>query len=115
MALKSILLKNLGCSEVIDTASLGEAVERLSESQNVSMALFDLAMPGMESAASLRAVRECFPSTQVAVVSASRRRTDILLALEAGAHGYIPKSLGVTELARAIQTIRGRLRAALDR
>lgn len=70
------------------------------------MAIFDLAMPGMENAGSLRVVRECFPWTRVAVVSASKRRSDILQALEAGVHGYVPKGLGVTELARALQMIR---------
>lgn len=105
MALRSILTKQLGFSEVIETASYDEAVERLSEGQGVAIALFDLAMPGMEGAASLRAIRECFPDTQAAMVSASTRRTDVLLALEAGAHGYVPKSLGVAELARALQAI----------
>ena len=105
IALRTILLNKLGFTDVIETASLDEAVERLSEANDVSLAIFDLAMPGMESAASLRAVRECFPATQVAVVSASKRRADILLALEAGAHGYVPKGLGVAELSRALQTI----------
>jgi len=30
----------------------------------------------------------------------------VLLALEAGAHGYVPKSLGAAELAQALQAIR---------
>jgi DNA-binding NarL/FixJ family response regulator len=105
MALRSILTTQLGFSTVIETASYDEAVERLSEAEDVGLALFDLAMPGMESAASLRAVRECFPGIQAAVVSASTRRADVLLALEAGAHGYVPKSLGVAELARALRAI----------
>jgi len=106
MALRTILIKTLGDVEVLETSSLDEAVERLSDTDNVSLALFDLAMPGMESAASLRAVRECFPEIRIAVVSGSKRRTDILLALEAGAHGYIPKGLGVTDLASAIAIVR---------
>jgi DNA-binding NarL/FixJ family response regulator len=106
MALRTILLRTVEGAEVIETASLDEALERLAETGNVTLALFDLNMPGMESAASLRAVRECFPDVQVAVVSASRRRDDMLLALEAGAHGYIPKSLGVAELATAIKVVR---------
>ncbi len=105
IALRTILSK-LGFTDVIETSSLDEAVERLSETDNVSLALFDLAMPGMESAASLRAVRECFPEIRIAVVSGSKRRTDILLALEAGAHGYIPKGLGVTDLASAVAIVR---------
>jgi DNA-binding NarL/FixJ family response regulator len=106
MALSAILRQKLGGAEIIEAGSLDEAIEQLSERGNVALALFDLAMPGMESAASLRAVRECFPSTQVAVVSASTRRSDVLLALEAGAHGYVPKSLGAAELAQALQAIR---------
>ena len=106
MALRGILLNQLGCSHVIEAGSLDEAVEQLSEKGPVTLAIFDLAMPGMENAGSLRVVRECFPWTRVALVSASRRRSDILQALEAGVHGYVPKGLGVTELARALQMIR---------
>jgi DNA-binding NarL/FixJ family response regulator len=106
VALSNILRQKLGGAEIIETGSLDEAIEQLSETQNVALALFDLAMPGMESAASLRAVRQCFPNTQVAVVSASTRRSDVLLALEAGAHGYIPKGLGIAELSRALESIR---------
>ncbi|HEX2136828.1 MAG TPA: response regulator transcription factor [Microvirga sp.] len=107
VALSTILTKQLGFSKVIETASLDEALDRLAEPSKVSVALFDLAMPGVQSPANLRAVRECFPSTIVAVVSGSSRRRDILLALEAGVHGYIPKSLGITELANALRTILG--------
>jgi DNA-binding NarL/FixJ family response regulator len=106
MALSAILRQKLGGAEIIEAGSLDEAIEQLAETRHVALALFDLAMPGMGSAASLRAVRQCFPSTQVAVVSASTRRSDVLLALEAGAHGYVPKSLGAAELAQALQVIR---------
>jgi DNA-binding NarL/FixJ family response regulator len=105
MAISSVLLNKLGFSHVIEAASLDEAIERLSEGGSVALASFDLAMPGMESAASLRAVRECFPDTKVVMVSASQRRHDVLLALEAGAHGYIPKRLGIVDLASALQVV----------
>jgi len=105
MALSAILTERLGFSEVVQTASLDEAIEKLSARANVSLALFDLAMPGMESPANLRAVRDCFEKLRVAVVSGSKRRQDILAALEAGVHGYVPKGLGVVELAHALQQI----------
>ncbi len=105
MALSSILTSKLGFSEVIQTSSLDEAVDKLSSRPDVSLALFDLAMPGMQSPASLRAVRDCFATLRIAVVSASKSRADILAALEAGVHGYVPKSLGVVELAHALQQI----------
>lgn len=105
LALKSILVGTLGFSHVIETGSLDEALERLAEQDGISLALFDLSMPGMESAASLSAVRECFPATRVAVVSGSQRRRDVLLALEAGVHGYVHKGVGAPDLACAIRTI----------
>src|SRR4028118_2095514 len=105
MALRGVLMKKLGFSHVVEATTLDEAIEQLSEDRAISFAVFDLAMPGMETAASLRAVRECYPATQVVMVSASKRRQDILLALEAGAHGYVPKGLGVGELSHALKTV----------
>lgn len=105
IAIRSVLKDRLGVAEVIETASLDEALERLSEQPDIAVALFDLAMPGMESPASLGAVRELFPRARVVVVSASQRRRDVLMALEAGVHGYVPKGLGVDDLAKALELV----------
>ena len=105
MALATILTSKLKFAEVVQAASLDEGVEKLSARNDVSLALFDLAMPGMESPANLRAVRDCFEALRVAVVSSSKNRQDILSALEAGVHGYVPKGLGVADLAHALQLI----------
>jgi DNA-binding NarL/FixJ family response regulator len=105
MALATILTSKLKFTEVVQAASLDEGVEKLSARNDVSLALFDLAMPGMESPANLRAVRDCFETLRVAVVSSSKNRQDILSALEAGVHGYVPKGLGVADLAHALQLI----------
>ena len=105
LALRTLLVTRLDFGQVIETASLDDAVERLSDRSDICLALFDLAMPGMETAASLRAVRECFKDLRIAVVSSSQRRRDVLLALESGVHGYVPKSLGLSELAAALSQI----------
>jgi DNA-binding NarL/FixJ family response regulator len=105
MALASVLSTELGFQQVIETGSLDEALDRLGQGADVGIALFDLAMPGMESAGSLLAVRECFPDLRVAVVSSSNRRCDILLALSAGVHGYVPKMLGLKEITSALHQI----------
>jgi DNA-binding NarL/FixJ family response regulator len=105
MALRTLLTANLEFREVIETSSLDDALRALDERIGISLALFDLDMPGMRSAASLRAVRECFPDMRIAVVSASGKRRDMLAALEAGVHGYVPKSLGAGELSRALRLI----------
>jgi DNA-binding NarL/FixJ family response regulator len=104
-ALSAILTKQLGFAKVFEAASLDEALEQLGTQEGISAAFFDLSMPGVQSPANLKAVRECFPDTRMAVVSASKRRQDILLALEAGAHGYVPKGLGIKDLTGALRTI----------
>jgi DNA-binding NarL/FixJ family response regulator len=105
MAMSAILTKQLGFSQIIEVGSLDEAIECLDQNSDVSVALFDLSMPGMTTLTNLRMVRENFPNARVAVVSGSKSRRDILLSLEAGVHGYVPKSLSVAELTGALQTV----------
>lgn len=107
IALRSVLMDRLGIAEVIECASLDEALDALGQSGAIEMALFDLAMPGMESSASLAAVRELFPHIKVVVVSSSRRRQDILTALEVGVHGYIPKGYRIDDLSTALRSVVG--------
>lgn len=105
IALGKILTERLGCVEIIEAASFDDALERLAEHPGVSVALFDLAMPGMSSPVNLRVIRETFPQTLVVMVSGSIARGDIIAALQAGAHGYVPKSLGVAGIVAALQAI----------
>ena len=106
LALTALLQGPLGFARVIESASLDEAFDRLANSsENISMALFDLRMPGMESPANLGAVRECYPGLRLVVISASQQRKDVLTSLDIGAHGYIPKSFGPNELVRALQIV----------
>jgi len=105
MGLALTLKDRLGFDEVAEAASLDEALERLGETEGVALALFDLSMPGMQSAASLAAVRECYPDLPIAVVSGSESRSDVLDALAAGVNGFVPKSLVDNDLVAALGTI----------
>jgi DNA-binding NarL/FixJ family response regulator len=106
LILASLLRGPLGFSTVVEAGSLDEALERLSEiSDKVGLALFDLAMPGMEGPGTLAAVRKYYPDVRAAVVSASRSRQDVLMSLETGVHGYIPKGFGPLELVRALKVV----------
>ncbi|GJD55378.1 LuxR C-terminal-related transcriptional regulator [Methylobacterium dankookense] len=105
MAIAVLLKRHLGFAEVIETGSLDAALADLAVRPEADLALFDLRMPGMAGAFSLTAVRECFPTLRTAIVSASRDRNDILLALAAGSHGYIPKASGAAEMVQALHTV----------
>lgn len=103
--LSSLLKRDCGFSSVIEAGSLDAAMQVLGENPAITFASFDLAMPGVENALSLRSVREVFPHVRVAVVSGSGGRDDIFLALQAGLHGYVPKTLGVADIVLAFQKI----------
>jgi DNA-binding NarL/FixJ family response regulator len=105
LAISGLLTHKLGYSEVVEVSSFGEAREYFSEHSQISIALLNLSTPGMGGTAGLRALREGFPETKIAVTSASRSRRNILAALESGVHGYLPKNLGIPELAAALRFI----------
>lgn len=105
IALSSILKRQLGFNEVIETSDFDEAVERLEGNKQVELALFDLNMPGMDNWVNLQTVRTSCPDLRVAVVSASQNRRDIFSALKVGLHGYVYKGLGLPEMEKALRQI----------
>src|ERR687889_163623 len=105
LALETILRGKLGFLAIHHVTTLDEAFDCLIKQPEISFSLFELNLPGVSGATSLTAVRDCFPSVKVAVVSSSDRRQDILTTLDAGAHGYVPKNSGPAELAAALKLI----------
>lgn len=105
MAMGGILESHFSCSQCIEVDSLDAALERLGERPDIALALFDLSAPGVRTPSNLRTVRECFPQTRVAVVSASNNRRNILLALEAGVHGYLLKTMDAPDMTAALKII----------
>lgn len=105
VAIRSVLKERNRFSDVIETSSFDEAVDVLGSVGPVEIGLFDLNMVGMRNWLDLSAARAEFPAMRLVVVSASRKREDILKALQIGAHGYIHKGLGVGELSRALELI----------
>ncbi|NYS26730.1 response regulator transcription factor [Rhodobacteraceae bacterium 2376] len=105
LALRVVLTEKLHIPEVLETGSLDDAIEAMSINEAVRFAFFDLNMEGLDTFSGIRATREAFPYVRVAVVSASRDRWDVLRALDAGAHGFVPKGDGVKQMEEAINLI----------
>jgi DNA-binding NarL/FixJ family response regulator len=105
LALESILRGKLGFSVIHQVTTLDEAFDCLIKQPEISLSLFELNLPGVSGATSLTAVRDCFPHLQVAVVSTTVQRRDILTTLDAGVHGYVPKNASPAELAAALKLI----------
>jgi DNA-binding NarL/FixJ family response regulator len=103
--LKQLLIDAVNVGEVREAETLDQAIDILTNEGAGDLVLVDMRMPGMSGAEALSALRDGFPEAKVAVVSALEGRADIIAALGAGVHGYIPKSLPSAEIANAIRTI----------
>lgn len=107
LGVATILKKECGVTDVVEASSFDEAIELLEATPGISLAVFDLSMPGMASAATLRGVREQFPGMVCVVLTGSNIRRDILIALDAGVHGFILKTMPLSEIAAAIRYVLG--------
>lgn len=103
--LKQLLMDNFDQAIVRETANLDDAVELLGEEGAFDLVLLDLRMPGMSGVEALGALCDGFPEARVAVVSGSQDQSDILAALAAGVHGYVPKTLPAREIVAALRGI----------
>ena len=103
--MKQLLVDELRATDVREAESMDRALEILTNEGAGELVLVDWRMPGMSGAESLAALRDGFPEAKVAVISAWEERGDILAALGAGVHGYIPKSLPSAQIAAALQGI----------
>jgi len=100
-----LLRDQLGFDEIVEVAGFDEALDQLAANREITLALFDLSMPGMGGPDSLVLVREAYPDLRVAVVSASEDRNDVLATLAAGLGGYVPKSLPDDEIVAALESV----------
>ena len=106
IALRTVLAGTLGIPDVLEAENFDQAINLLSE-KKIDLAVFDLMMPGMAGPGSLKVVRDRFPDLCLVMATASSRKQDILLALQAGVNGYIAKSMGLKELSSALKQIVG--------
>lgn len=101
----AMLIRECAFARVLETGSLVGALGLLGDTPAISLACFDLALPGVSTPLDLKQVRERFPTVRVAVLTAFDSRENILLALESGLHGFVSKALAVSEIVAAFQII----------
>lgn len=89
--------------EVVGEVSNGEKAVELVRALRPDVVMMDLNMPGMGGLEAIRRIMTENPATGVLVVSGYGADSDILLALDAGAMGYVLKDSPSTVLFRAIR------------
>ena len=103
--LRLLLVDGCGPGEVREASDIPELRALLAREPEVDLVVLDLFMPGMNGGATLRDLRQAYPSLRFVVMSASEERKHVLDALGAGAFGYIPKSLEPEAMIAAFEQI----------
>lgn len=81
-----------------------QALEKF-RTEKPDVVLMDVRMPGMGGLEALRALRAVTPEARVLMLTTSELDEDIQRAIEAGAAGYLQKSVTRDELVRAIRCV----------
>ena len=90
---------------IVEADSLDEARVRAEAEQPLDLVLLDLNMPGMNRLEGLARIRAAMPQTPVVILTGSVAAEDVHEAAEAGASGYIPKTLNSTAMVNALRLV----------
>jgi DNA-binding NarL/FixJ family response regulator len=91
--------------EVVAEAGSGEAAIASYRAHHPSLVLMDLRLPGMNGADCTAALIREFPDARVLIVSTHSGEEEIFRAVQAGARGYVVKSIVREELLRAVREV----------
>jgi len=105
VALKQALSGAFKGIKLDEAGTLDAVTAHLDRDSDVDLVLLDLKMPGVQGLSGLMFLRAQYPAIPIAIVSASDEPHIIRRALDLGASGFIPKSLAVEEMRRAIAAI----------
>lgn len=91
-ALKGVLGSFAEITEISEAGTAFKAEKLLEDTPTISLVVLDLGLPDDDGLTLLRTIRAKYPSISVVVLSGTEERSNMTLALESGAAGFIPKS-----------------------
>lgn len=91
--------------EVLGVGSAEEGLGVLEAHPDTDLVLIDLRLPGMDGFGALAAYAARFPTVSRVLISGQEGAEIVRRAFEAGASGFIPKSLAVDEVTAAIRRV----------
>jgi DNA-binding NarL/FixJ family response regulator len=91
--------------EVVAEAGSGEAALDAYRSHHPSLVMMDLRLPGMSGADCTAALIREFPDACILMLSTHSGEEEIYRAMQAGARGYVVKSIVREELLRAVREV----------
>ena len=91
--------------EVVGEAANGDEAVAAARELVPDVVLMDLVMPGVDGITATRLVHDSSPETRVLVLSSFADHERVLLALQAGAEGYLTKDTPPERVAEAVRSI----------
>lgn len=93
--------------EVVAEVGSGEAALEAYRIHQPSLVMMDLRLPGMSGTECTAALIREFPDACILIVSTHSGEEEIYRAMQAGARGYVVKSIVREELLRAVREVHG--------
>lgn len=103
--LRLILEQHFAGVRVHEAATISEGLVLAERNGPIDLALVDLQFPGEDGVDAILALRQISPETRVAALTASDEPSDMARVREAGAMGYVRKTLGPDALRNVIELI----------
>ncbi|RUS60793.1 DNA-binding response regulator [Pseudorhodobacter sp. E13] len=98
-----LFLQAQGDIETSTAANLAEACKAIETEARFDLVLLDLNMPGMNGLAGLKQAMALKGGQRVALLSGSASREIVEQALDAGAAGFVPKTLPAKSMINAVK------------
>lgn len=100
------LVKELaGDLQIYHAGTLPQALELARATEELNLILLDLRMPGMNGLAGLKVMREARPEVPVMLMSGDADPETMRDALQAGAAGFIPKTMRAAPMLSALRLV----------
>jgi len=104
-ALRAILAEVAPDAAIVEADSARSAMGIVEHAPDDQIVILDLGLPDSDGLQLLKAIREKRPGTTIAVLSSTTDRDVMAEALDAGATGFIPKSVPRAVMASALGLI----------
>ncbi len=92
-------------ARILQASTSKQAIQLTRKDPNLSLILMDLSMPDMDGIEAMCVIQRNAPSVPVVMLTASERILDMKQALDAGAMGYVAKSVSPSIMTSAIQLV----------
>lgn len=91
--------------DVSEAESAERGLELLAANPEIDLVLIDLRLPGMDGLTALRTFAERHPEVPRIAISGDEDQDLVRRSFDAGASGFIPKSMSVREVVAAIRVV----------